>query len=312
MALAQFADIVEARRALEDQRVATHHRPAFPRRNGFVDLEAEDAAIAHGAHRPAFVGDARALRAVFEHLELVSAGNFEDGVHIGRFAQNVDGHDDFRARRDVALDIRRVEVHGVVNFREHRQGACVNNSVVAGVPSPSGENHLVARAYSERHHRRHQRRRAGSDSDRVFGVLVFGEFSFEVRALVGRLASRIAAPPAEGAAVVEHLDQFAAFVLVVISRAGKPHREHSVAHRRLRWRESAGLHRSPGIGPVQECGRRRGPGRGCGGFRDSSRYRGARKRRRPFEEFPPSESAFALFPPLALIGLMSHGNLLWD
>src|SRR5690606_5400961 len=84
---------------------------------------------------------------IFEHHQVVTAGDVHDRVHIARFAGEVDGHDDLRARADSALDRFGVDV-GVVgaDVGEDRVRAGVDDDVRGRGEGVGGRDDFVAGA----------------------------------------------------------------------------------------------------------------------------------------------------------------------
>ena len=66
------------------------------------------------------------LGGVLDDRQAVLRGDRHDGVHVGQATVQVDGHDRLGARRDRALDARRVHrPGGRIDIDEHRRRAGV-------------------------------------------------------------------------------------------------------------------------------------------------------------------------------------------
>ena len=209
---------MNSRRALEQIRVTCDQCPALARADGLAELKTVNSAIAHRSHRPPFVACSHALGTIFEYFQVALAGHRQSCVHISGLAHDVYRHNDFRPRRDVALDVRRVDIHGFIDFREYGRGPHGKDRVVAGIPGPGRKDDFVVRTSSERCKRSDQSSRAGRHRDAIIRALVRGEFFLEAVALIRHSTFWANPVPAERSAAVEHLQDFAALLLIVIER----------------------------------------------------------------------------------------------
>ena len=115
-------------------------------------------------------------------------GDLDDRVHVGRRALQMADDDRLGARRDPRFDVLGIDRERLVNFGEDRQPAAEDDRVVVGVPSPSGQNDLVARADLQRRQRRKQGRRARGNRQGVFDpdMLGIGPLELQHLGLCGR------------------------------------------------------------------------------------------------------------------------------
>src|ERR1039457_3212013 len=227
----QAAQVMEARRALEQQRVVGHHRAALARGDRLVELQAVNAHVAQGAERLAPVTGAPTLRAVFQHLYAVLARNLDDAVQVRRAALQMHRHDQFRLRRDLRFKIAGVQVERFVDLGEDRQRSGEYDGVEAGVPGPGRQDHFVAGTDAERRQRAVQRGCSRRDGKRVAGTHPGGELLLEGGHLHGRL--RAWAVPPEWTPGLQHFHHLLPLLLVVVQRAPKVSPQWCVADRRF-------------------------------------------------------------------------------
>ena len=121
-----------------------------------LPLKEKAATVGERAGGVAFVSCSEGFGGVFEDRDAVSCAGFEDGVHIGRLAEEV--YDDEGLGKPVATgaiaegsgEQVRIEVPGlVVAIEEDGLGAEVANGVGAGGEGESGAEDLVAGSDAE-------------------------------------------------------------------------------------------------------------------------------------------------------------------
>ena len=115
--------------------------------------EAVRAGVTQRAGPPAAHLGALRLRHVLDHLEPMLVGQRHDGVHVGRFAVEMDRHDRPGARRDrggdaIGIDVgpagRRFDRHHLGAHRRHREpgrdiGVGRHDHLVAGAEIPGAQ-----------------------------------------------------------------------------------------------------------------------------------------------------------------------------
>ena len=69
---------------------------ALAGRDLLVGVEGENAVIAQRARQPPFVLCAQSLAGIFDHLQPVLLGSFEDGVHVRRLPKHIHRQDGFQ------------------------------------------------------------------------------------------------------------------------------------------------------------------------------------------------------------------------
>ena len=115
-------------------------------------MEAIDGDVADCSQRLALVTRARALRAILQHFDSVLAGDRQDSVHVAGAALKVHGHDGLGLGRNSVLDILGIDVERLIAFGKNGKCARQHYGVIAGIPCPRRENHLVARADAKSRH----------------------------------------------------------------------------------------------------------------------------------------------------------------
>ena len=139
-------------------------------------VEAEAADRANRACAPALPGRAMRLGGVLDDLQAMLRGDRHDGVHVGHATVQVDGDNGLGARRDRALDGRRVDVPGErIGIDQHWRRAGVADGRDRGDEGHGGRDHLVARADAKREQREVQRGGAGIQRHGFLGMGVGGE-----------------------------------------------------------------------------------------------------------------------------------------
>jgi hypothetical protein len=104
--------------------------PALARRHLLVGVEGEDRVHPVPADARAAVGRAERLARILDQREAVRRGDLAQRFELARVAEDVDGDDRARARRDGRLDRGRVEVERVgIDVGEHRRRALVDEAV---------------------------------------------------------------------------------------------------------------------------------------------------------------------------------------
>src|SRR6202162_1953335 len=146
-----------------ERRVADEDHSPLPRRQDLVAVEAETPGVPEGPDLAA--GDLRSMRlgTILDDGEVVPSRDFQDGRHVAGMAVHVHRHDRPRARRDLLLDLPRVEAprlavhvheHGL-RFREEDgvrrddQGEVWNDDLVAG-PDPESDKRQMERGRAAR------------------------------------------------------------------------------------------------------------------------------------------------------------------
>jgi hypothetical protein len=104
--------------------VVQHERAAFDRRQVLVGVEAERHHVAELADALAAPRRAERLRRVFDHAQLVGAGDFVEPVHIDRQTRQIHRDDRLGARRNGLFEQIQIDVAGLrIDIREYRRRA---------------------------------------------------------------------------------------------------------------------------------------------------------------------------------------------
>ena len=112
---------------------------------GRIEAEAADAAQAAGALALVFRADR--LGGVLDDRQIVPFGDAPDRLHVGALAEQVDRQDGSGARRDLVLDLERIDVEGRrIDIDEDGPGAGAANGAGGGEESEGGQDDLVAGA----------------------------------------------------------------------------------------------------------------------------------------------------------------------
>ena len=207
-------------------RVARHHRAAFTRGNRLAILKAIDTEVANCPQRLALVTCPETLRAIFQHLDSVLAGDGQYAIQIGGAAFDVHSHDGFGLGPDAVLDVVGVYVQRSINLGEYGERPGQHNGVVAGIPCPGGQNHLIAGANLKSRHGDHERGRPRRDPQHIAALHALREFLFESGALHGLFGS--GPVPAKRVAGGHHIADPSPLLVIVKLRShatfGRPQR----------------------------------------------------------------------------------------
>src|SRR5205814_4597643 len=106
--------VLVARGAQVEGLVVARDEAALAGGDVLFQLKRERTKVADRAEGAAFVGRAHRLRGVLDDANGTRPRDRHDRVHVGRAIVEVDGHDRDRARRDLRLDIGRVEAQRLV------------------------------------------------------------------------------------------------------------------------------------------------------------------------------------------------------
>ncbi len=177
--------------------VVRRHDPALAGRHLLVRIEGEDGVDAVRADGAALVLGAERLARVLDQDEAVLLGERAERVELARVAEDVDGDDPLRPRRDRRLDRGRIEVHRpLVDVGEHRRRTLVDEAVGRGDERVRRRDHLVALAQATDRGEQVQPARARRDGGRVGRADLLREGTLEA---LDRRAERQPARP-------EHLE----------------------------------------------------------------------------------------------------------
>ena len=117
---------------------------------------------------------------VLEQQQVVPPRDVRQLVHAARLPAVVDGHNRLRPRRDLRLDLLRVDVVVVeADVGEDGLRALEEDRVDGGAEGERRRDHLVALADAGGHEHEMQARRAGADGDGVLAADVVAEALLE-------------------------------------------------------------------------------------------------------------------------------------
>lgn len=145
-------------------------------------IEAETTDGADGAAAAAFVFRANGLGGVFDNHGAVTAGDVEEGVHVGGAAEEVDGLDgpDVAVAGEGGFDLVGVEVEGVgIDVDKDWLNAEAGERAGGGEEAVGSGDDLVAGAEFEGHPGEQEGVRARSAADGVAGLGIAGDGAFE-------------------------------------------------------------------------------------------------------------------------------------
>ena len=169
-------------RAIGERCVVGRDHPAFAGRDDLPRVEAEHGLVRVGADLAALVLGADRRGGVLYDVEAVTLRDLVDRADIAGEADLVDRHDGLRSPRDLALDVRRINVEGAgVDVREHHRRARVQDRVRGRDERERWNDDLVAGTDLDRGEREVQAGRAGGRGDAVLGSDVCGDRFFEIR-----------------------------------------------------------------------------------------------------------------------------------
>ena len=120
------------------------------------------------------------LRGVFDHREVVAAGQRQQRVQVGRLTEQMDRDDGLRARGDRVRRLVDVDRAGQrVDVNEHRCGAGVPDGRHRGDKGEGHSDHLVARPDTGGQQSQVEGTRARVDRDTMVGTAIGRELLFE-------------------------------------------------------------------------------------------------------------------------------------
>src|SRR5450631_3412783 len=131
--------------------VARNDDPAFAGSDLLVGVKREDAGVAHGTNPTAAVLCPDGLAGILNHQQPVPLGDFENGRHLRRNSERMDGKNSPRPGRDRFFDPLWVDVQSArINVGKHWGRTFIANGVGGGDESERGNDHLVALSDAER------------------------------------------------------------------------------------------------------------------------------------------------------------------
>ncbi len=139
-------------------------------------IEAETAHTAETAGALALVLGAERLGSVLDEDQVVALGDVPERLHVGALAEQVDDEDGAGARRDLVLDLERVEVVGErVDVAEDGAGAGAADGAGGGEEGEGGQDDLVAGAEVQGVQGQRQGVGAGAAADAVGDAAIAGQ-----------------------------------------------------------------------------------------------------------------------------------------
>src|SRR5581483_4635726 len=160
---------VQAAQAVGQRCVVGHHHARIAERAQVLGgIEGEGRRVPADADRLPVLPRADSLRSVHDQAEIIAVGDLREGVTVGHLAEEVYRQETFRARRDLRLDLRRVQVERA-DINIHVDGTRPDQRDGFGrrAEGERGGDDLIAGADAARHQRQHQRVRAGGDSQTI-------------------------------------------------------------------------------------------------------------------------------------------------
>ena len=203
--IGRMALVVHREGALVQAVVVGHDHAAVAARDRLELVEAERAGRPEAADAAALVGRAEGLGAVLDERDAVTVGDRLELVDPGRAAEHVDDQDAGRARRDLRLDVGRIEIEGLVDLGQDRRRARVHDRGDRGDVREARDDDLVAGADAQAEERDPQRGRAAAvEGERVLHAGQLGDGLLDVMHLCpeGRVVGR---PVAAQVAALEDL-----------------------------------------------------------------------------------------------------------
>jgi hypothetical protein len=161
------AHVVVHERPCVDPVVVGQYRATLTARDVLVLVEAQDARVADGADAPTAVRHTDSLCCVFDHDQVVARRNLHDCIHVTHQVDHVNRDDRPRSRRDLPLDVGRVDRERLVDFDEHRDRADSHGGSRRRNPCVGGYKHFVAGADARTDERADQGARSAVDGQTV-------------------------------------------------------------------------------------------------------------------------------------------------
>jgi hypothetical protein len=161
--------------------VVRHHHPTVAVRAEVLGgVKAEAAQPPQAAHRPAVIGRADRLGAIFHNLNAARFGQRQQFPERCRLSKQMNGDDRSGAGRDLPRHVRRIEIEGArVDVGEHQRRAHLMNGLRRRDVGEWRGDDLIARAEVEGAQRQGQGVRAGVDADPEAGAGERGNLFFE-------------------------------------------------------------------------------------------------------------------------------------
>jgi hypothetical protein len=154
--------------ALGQHVVVGHHHAALAGGDHLAGVEAVAADVAQAPARPPVVRGAQGAGGVLQHGQPVLTGELQARAQVRGQPEQVHRHDRPRSRRQVALEVDRLDVVGVgLHVDEHGHRTLLDHDVGRRREGEVGHEHLVAGADAERHQGQVHRRRAGAGGEGV-------------------------------------------------------------------------------------------------------------------------------------------------
>ena len=161
-------------------------------------IEAEAADGADGAHAAAVDLRADRLGGVFHDRDAPRPGDLGQGHGVDRLAEQVDGDDGLRGRRDQRGNVLRVDIERLrIDVGKDRPRAQPRDRAGRGEKREAGQDHLVARGNVQGHQGQQQGVAARGAADGVLCLAVAGHLLFELRDLRAEHESAAIADPSQ-------------------------------------------------------------------------------------------------------------------
>ena len=126
-------------------------------------IEAESRRVGESSSAFSAIASAVGLRGIFEHANVVTRGNFANGIHIGWTSVDVDWKDHSGARRNRSLDQSGIQVSiGRVDIDENGYGSAIGDGLRSCEKAVGTGDYFVVGLHSERQQGQVQRGRSGA------------------------------------------------------------------------------------------------------------------------------------------------------
>ena len=191
VALVAVAVVAEVLSGLDQLLVVGDDDAAFSASVDLEEVEAEAAHLAEEAKVLALVRGAERLSGVLDEHDALLLAHGHDAVQIGRCPAHVDEQHRFRLRCDRCAYPFGAQAQGLIDLREHGQGAREEHGLDGGHEGEGRHDHVIAISHAAGCEHRANRRAAAAHRQRVLRSSELGDLGLEILRLPMALALRI-------------------------------------------------------------------------------------------------------------------------
>jgi hypothetical protein len=165
--------------------VIRQYGATFPRSYIFMLVKTERSRVTNSADSTASIDRADRLARVFDDPEIELLRDFCNSVHIAHEIQHVNGYDRLGVRRDLSLNILRINCQALIDVDKHGDRANGQWGDGRRNPSVGRHQHFVAWPNASSYERSDQRIRAAVYDESVLYGELFPKLSFKTRRVAG-------------------------------------------------------------------------------------------------------------------------------